>query len=128
MIWAFAGFSVCVTALFCIFFAQFGADQPFFEAHRLLIAGSVLALGVVFNAEVVGEAGLLFAGDTRVLAGKMQYLLANPEVVRYYRKAGPERIKEFYSWGKVVEEYEKLLHPHRASPLKPKACLRQGGG
>ena len=46
MIWAFAGFSVGITALFCVFFAQFGADQPFFEANRLLIAGLVLGLGV----------------------------------------------------------------------------------
>jgi len=69
----------------------------------------VLALETVFNAEVVGETGLLFAGDVRALAGKIQYLLANPEVVRYYRKAAPERIKEFYSWEKVVEGYEKIL-------------------
>ena len=73
-------------------------------------AGScVLALDTVFNAEVVGEAGLLFARNVDALAEKIQYLLVNPEVVRYYRKAAPERIREFYQWEKVVEGYEKIL-------------------
>jgi glycosyltransferase involved in cell wall biosynthesis len=69
----------------------------------------VLALDTVFNAETVGGTGLLFAGDVKALAGKMQYLLANPEVVRYYRKAALERIKEFYRWEKVTADYEKIL-------------------
>ena len=69
----------------------------------------VLALETVFNLETVGETGLFFAKDEQALVHKMQYLLASPEVVRYYRTAAPERIKKFYSWEKVVEEYEKIL-------------------
>ena len=69
----------------------------------------VLALDTVFNAEVVDGAGLLFARNVDALAEKIQYLLVNPEVVRYYRNAAPERIKKFYSWEKVVEGYERLL-------------------
>ncbi len=69
----------------------------------------VLALKTVFNLEMAGETGLFFAKDEETLAQKMQYLLASPEVVRYYRSAAPERIKKFYSWEKVVEGYEKLL-------------------
>ena len=69
----------------------------------------VLALETIFNLEAAGEAGLFFAKDEQALAQKMQYLLANPEVVRYYLGAAPERIKKFYSWNRVVEEYEKIL-------------------
>ncbi|MFH2068553.1 MAG: DUF1972 domain-containing protein [Candidatus Omnitrophota bacterium] len=69
----------------------------------------VLALDTIFNAEVVEKTGLLFAKDAGALAGKMQYLLVNPEVVRYYREAGPKRIREFYPWEKVITGYERLF-------------------
>ncbi|MCX5643058.1 MAG: DUF1972 domain-containing protein [Candidatus Omnitrophica bacterium] len=69
----------------------------------------VLALNTVFNAEVIGATGLLFAKDAGTLAGKIEYLLSNPEVVKQYRKTAPERIREFYSWEKVVADYEKIL-------------------
>jgi len=69
----------------------------------------VLALDTAFNAEVTGDSGLFFTKDSGTLADKMQYLLDNPEVVRYYQSAAPKRIEEFYSWEKMVEGYEKIL-------------------
>ncbi len=68
----------------------------------------VLALGVVFNAEVIDGAGILFDKEIEALAEKLRYCLANPEVVRYYRKVAPERIRKFYNWEMVIAEYEKV--------------------
>jgi len=47
MIWAFLGFSVSVIAMFCIAFAQWGADRAFFEANRLIIAAGLGMFGAV---------------------------------------------------------------------------------
>ncbi|MFH0796616.1 MAG: DUF1972 domain-containing protein [Candidatus Omnitrophota bacterium] len=70
----------------------------------------VLALDVPFNREVVEGAGMLFAKDGDDLAEKVRYLLANPEVVRYYQEMALERVKEFYTWEKVVNDYEYLIN------------------
>ncbi|PIP16283.1 MAG: hypothetical protein COX46_03210, partial [bacterium (Candidatus Ratteibacteria) CG23_combo_of_CG06-09_8_20_14_all_48_7] len=70
----------------------------------------VLALDVPFNREVVEGAGMLFTKKGDDLAEKVRYLLANPEVVRYYQALALERVKEFYTWEKVVDDYERLIN------------------
>jgi glycosyltransferase involved in cell wall biosynthesis len=69
----------------------------------------VLALDVAFNAEVVGDAALLYAKDPEDLAEKMRRLLAEPELVTRLRQRARERIGEAYQWAHVVDGYERIL-------------------
>jgi glycosyltransferase involved in cell wall biosynthesis len=69
----------------------------------------VLALDVAFNAEVVGDAALLYSRDPDDLAAKMRRLVAEPDLVAQLRKKAQERIAQNYQWDFVVEAYERIL-------------------
>ena len=69
----------------------------------------VLALDVPFNAEVVGDAAILYNKDPTSLASKMQALLDDPDLVEQYRSRAPMRIGEAYQWADVVGDYERLF-------------------
>jgi glycosyltransferase involved in cell wall biosynthesis len=62
------------------------------------------------NAETVGDAGIYFSGRAGVddLAGQLERLLANPELVAEYRERALERARQ-YSWDAVTDQYERLL-------------------
>jgi glycosyltransferase involved in cell wall biosynthesis len=69
----------------------------------------VLALNVPFNAEVVGEAAVLYEKDAGDLSRKMQQLVDDPQLVQSLRDAAPRRILEDYQWPAIVEDYELLF-------------------
>ena len=69
----------------------------------------VLALDVAFNAEVVGDAAMLYPKDPASLARMMQELVADEELVERYRAAAPKRILEEYQWPAIVGGYELLF-------------------
>lgn len=70
----------------------------------------VIAIGVHFNREVVGEAGLCFEpGNPHDLKNQMEYCLHNPAVVQQYRQLAEQRIAQAYNWEGVVEKYERLF-------------------
>jgi glycosyltransferase involved in cell wall biosynthesis len=69
----------------------------------------VLALDVNFNAEVVGDAAVLYRKDPADLAAKMQRLIDDPELAAEYRRRAPLRIQEAYQWEIVVRDYESLF-------------------
>jgi glycosyltransferase involved in cell wall biosynthesis len=82
----------------------------------------VLALAVPFNAEVVGDAALLYQKDPADLAEKMRRLLSKPELVQCLRERAHERIRSAYQWEHVVEGYERILERavlggYHASPV-----------
>ena len=70
---------------------------------------TVLALNVKFNAEVIKDAGIVYEKNISYLAGKMQFLVDNPEVKNSYRSKAIQRIKEAYTWEKITDQYEKLF-------------------
>ncbi len=69
----------------------------------------VLALDVPFNAEVVGDAALLYRKDPDDLARLMRRLLAEPDLVRQMGERARQRIRRVYQWDDVVAGYEHIL-------------------
>ncbi|HET9838425.1 MAG TPA: glycosyltransferase [Candidatus Angelobacter sp.] len=69
----------------------------------------ILAHENPFNAEVLGEYGLLFrdAGD---LAAKIGLIESKPELAEDYRRRAPDRISTVYSWERITDQYEELFY------------------
>ncbi|MFQ5601690.1 MAG: DUF1972 domain-containing protein [bacterium] len=84
--------------------------------HPALLEGMghgncVLANDVPEHREVLGDAGVYFHSQKNgELTSQMQYLLDNPESVTEYGKKAVARIKKFYTWEKVTENYEQLFN------------------
>ena len=64
---------------------------------------------MIFNAEVVADAAVLYRKDPADLADKMQRLVDDPELAADYRRRAPARIEEAYQWEAVVRDYETLF-------------------
>lgn len=69
----------------------------------------VLALDVPFNAEVVGDAAILYPKDPAKLAARIEELVNDESIVLRYRAAAPKRILENYQWPDIVRGYESLF-------------------
>lgn len=70
----------------------------------------VIANGVHFNREVLGDAGVCFEpGNSDDLKEKIEQLVDQPEQIEIYRQRAAERIRRHYNWEDVVAEYEKLF-------------------
>ena len=69
----------------------------------------VLSLDVEFNAEVVGDAALLYKMDAADLRTKMQQLVDAPDLARSLGVAAKARVAEAYQWPAVVDDYELLF-------------------
>lgn len=83
--------------------------------HPALLEGMghgncVLANDVPEHREVLGDAGVYFsARNNGELTERMQFLLDHPEVVASYGQKAVERIKKYYTWDKIADEYQKLF-------------------
>ncbi len=69
----------------------------------------ILAHDNPFNAEVVGEYGLLFR-DADDLAQKIHLIESQPELAESYRRRAPDRIRTVYDWEKITDQYEELFY------------------
>ena len=69
----------------------------------------ILALDTVFNSEVLGGTGLLFAKDSAAVAGTMRRIEGDPGLVAKLRTAGPKRIAAEYTWDKISAQYDALF-------------------
>ncbi len=69
----------------------------------------ILAHENPFNAEVLAGHGLLFR-DATDLAAKIRLIEEQPEVAEDYRRRAPERIRTFYNWDRIVDQYEELFY------------------
>ncbi|HEY8164928.1 MAG TPA: glycosyltransferase [Gemmatimonadaceae bacterium] len=69
----------------------------------------ILALDTVFNREALGDDGVFFPRDARVLADLMMKLEGNPRRVAELRAMGPRRIRQEYTWEKIASQYEDLF-------------------
>ena len=68
----------------------------------------ILAHANPFNAEVVGEYGVLFASPED-LAEKIHLLEGNPGLAEDYRRRAPDRIRTVYNWERITDQYEELF-------------------
>ncbi|HMC32359.1 MAG TPA: glycosyltransferase [Candidatus Angelobacter sp.] len=69
----------------------------------------ILAHENPFNAEVLGEYGLLFR-DADDLARKIHLIESSPETAESYRRRAPDRIRTVYNWDRITDQYEELFY------------------
>jgi glycosyltransferase involved in cell wall biosynthesis len=69
----------------------------------------VLTLDVLYNREVVGDTGLLYAKNVIDLKEKIEFLLENPDKAIVFGERAAHRIQDHYTWDKIIQEYEALL-------------------
>ena len=73
----------------------------------------IVAFNVPFNTEVLRDSqGTMYAvmfDDADDLLRQLQMLEAHPEFAAELRKRAPDRIRNVYSWPKVIDAYEKLF-------------------
>lgn len=85
-----------------------GTNPALLEA--MASANCVIANGVSFNREVIGDAGLCFEPNNPYdLKNKIEYLIDNQGEIENFRRKAIERIKKYYNWDEIVVQYEKLF-------------------
>ncbi|RIK34229.1 MAG: glycosyl transferase family 1 [Chloroflexi bacterium] len=63
------------------------------------------------NLETIGDAGLTYDGSrgAEALAETLQELIDQPERTEAYRLRAKERVRQFFTWDAVTDEYEALF-------------------
>jgi glycosyltransferase involved in cell wall biosynthesis len=86
----------------------------------------ILAHKNPFNAEVVGDYGLLFA-DAAELAEKIRLIEEKTSLAEDYRKRAPDRIRKVYNWERIVDQYEELFYQLAAGedPTKVHSSVKE---
>jgi glycosyltransferase involved in cell wall biosynthesis len=69
----------------------------------------VLARDTEFNREVLANAGRYFANTADAVASLVDEFDSSPALVAELRARGPARIRERYTWERIVDQYETLL-------------------
>jgi len=69
----------------------------------------VLVSDIPENLETIGDAGFSFRhGDSEDLRRKLQFLLANPDLVDKMQTKAVERVKKHYDWNMITDQMEKI--------------------
>jgi len=68
----------------------------------------VLTLATPENIEAVGEAGISY-DDEIDLAEKLQKVLRDGSLVHGFRNRAQLRVREYYDWDRIVDQYEELF-------------------
>jgi glycosyltransferase involved in cell wall biosynthesis len=68
----------------------------------------VLTLATPENIEAVGDAGIAYA-DEFDLAEKLQRVLRDGSLVQSFRNRAQIRVRHYYDWERVVDQYERLF-------------------
>ena len=77
---------------------------------RAMGCGSaVLARDTVFNREVLGDGGRMFANDPASIGVAITALDHDDVAVAALRAAGPARIRARYTWDAVTDQYDQLF-------------------
>ena len=86
----------------------------------------ILAHDNPFNAEVLAGHGLLFK-DAAELAAKIQLIEDDPGLAEDYRRRAPDRIRTFYNWERIVDQYEELFYQLAAgeNPTQVHSSVRE---
>jgi glycosyltransferase involved in cell wall biosynthesis len=89
----------------------------------------ILAHENPFNAEVLGGHGLLFR-DAADLAAKIQLIEKQPDLAEDLRQRAPDRIRTFYNWDRIVDQYEELFYQLAAGedPTQIHSSVREAEG
>jgi len=69
----------------------------------------IIAINEIFNKDVLQDCGHYYNKSPESLAAQMRWALSNPATLMRYKKKAKERIKNFYSWDLVANQYEQLF-------------------
>jgi glycosyltransferase involved in cell wall biosynthesis len=67
-----------------------------------------LVLNTPENLEVMGEAGISY-DSVEDLTKKLRWLLANPAAIGEYRRRAMARVRKYYNWEQITDQYDLLL-------------------
>ncbi len=84
-----------------------GTNPALLEA--LAPGNCVVVLDVPYNLEVIGDAGLSFSKEPGSLLAVFEHLLKNPQLIKSMREKAVERIREHYTWEKIINQYQALF-------------------
>jgi glycosyltransferase involved in cell wall biosynthesis len=88
---------------------EVGGTNP--SLLRAMGAGAlVLANGVIYNREVLGEAGYYWSSKRADLPNLMREVEAFPEARSRLRKLASERIRTLYNWDLVADGYAQTFY------------------
>lgn len=80
---------------------------PHSVLQALSFGRCVLASDIPGNREALGECGVTFKNkDSRDLKEKLEYLLANPDMITSQKKKSIHHVKENYDWEKIIDNLE----------------------
>ncbi len=69
----------------------------------------VLVSNIPENLETIGNAGFSFKnGDSADLREKLQFLLANPDIVNTVQTKVIDRIRKYYDWNMIADQFETI--------------------
>jgi len=75
----------------------------------MALGKSALVSDIPENLETIGNAGFSFRhGDVEDLKEKLQFLLANPDVVDEIQKKAVDRVRNYYNWNNITDQVETL--------------------
>ena len=69
----------------------------------------ILAHDNAFNAEVLGDHGLLF-GNAGALAERIERIEEQPGLAEKLRRRAPDRIRTVYNWERITDQYEEYFY------------------
>ena len=69
----------------------------------------ILAMNVDFNREVLSKGGLYFDREETDLSKKLLWVIPNKENLTEAINFSLSRIKEYYNWDRIADEYMKLI-------------------
>ena len=94
---------------FCYIHAhEVGGTNP--ALLESLAAGNcVIALDVAYNLEVIADGGLSFSKTEGSLRDVLTKILQDPDLVSEMREKAVQRIRDSYTWDKIIGAYEKLF-------------------
>jgi glycosyltransferase involved in cell wall biosynthesis len=86
-----------------------GTHPALLEAMAL--GNCVVVNDTAENLETIGEAGTSYQGEigSESLREVLEELLSSPDLVEEYRKKARRRVRSFYNWEKITDEYERLF-------------------
>jgi len=76
----------------------------------------VLTLAAPENIEAVGDAAILY-NDEGDLTRKLQRVLRDGSLVHAFRNRAQTRVREHYTWDRVVDQYEQLFAEMAGLPV-----------
>jgi glycosyltransferase involved in cell wall biosynthesis len=77
--------------------------------NAMAMGKCVLVSDIAENLETIGDAGFSFRhGDSGDLREKLQFLLANPDIVDKIQSKAIERVRVHYDWNKITDQIEEI--------------------